>query len=227
MVVVTSPLRVTTKGKIIPARSFGNCRWCDARDVRLQYLMCTNCFSIANMVPSKVQVILNRPEVKKRLRDSGATPRAITPELYSFFMHPKTQFPSERSYRAHWERMLSEAFTFASDADISLRIEELKKEEAEIPSEQHLREVIGVEKLIYFMLKVGVLCDMLKLDPDDDEGFCVVCWKPTPSEKHMLCTQCRSDIIREMEVDEETPDDGPKQYKGMATSDIVLKNRRR
>ncbi|MFH1742058.1 MAG: hypothetical protein ABIH23_23900 [bacterium] len=214
------------KRQTIPQRSFGNCRWCATTDVRLQYLMCTKCFWVADMVPSKVSVLLSRPEIKKRLREAGPTIKNVVPELRTFVLDPKMRFPPDLSSHQHWDRMLTQCAKVISDADLHKESVDLKNQSLEIPPRQELRAKIGLERLLYFILKVAVLCKKIDLK-GDEEGFCVVCWKPTPTEKHMLCTQCRSDLIREVQIDEKPEDTEPKVYKGMATRDIVLKDRRR
>ena len=212
----------------IPPRSFGNCRWCATRDVRLQYLMCTKCFRIADMIPSKIQVLLSRPEVKKRLRDGGTTVTNVVPELRVFVTDSKRRFPSERGDQEHWEVMLKEARGFGSEADVLKRAEDLKGQGVEVPTREEVKETIGLERLLHFILKIAVLCQKLKFEHDENEdGFCVVCWKDTPSEKHMLCTQCRDELVREVQPEETLIEDAPKVRKGMATSDIILKDRRR
>ncbi|MFH1743015.1 MAG: hypothetical protein ABIH23_28755 [bacterium] len=212
----------------IPVRSFGNCRWCGATDVRLQYLMCPNCFSIAGMIPSKVSMLSNRPDVKKRLKEGGATVNNVVPELRDFLSDPKTRFPSERSYQEHWNTMLSQTADFASESDLHVRAVELKSQGEEIPEKDQLKKTIGLEKLLHFMLKVAVLSGTLNLKRDESEdGFCVVCWKSTPSEKHMLCMRCRDELVTDAQSGEEFIDTTPKPRKGMATIDIILRNRKR
>ena len=89
----------------IPKTGFGLCRWCNEENQRLQYLMCSKCFRIANMLPSKTMVLLNRPEIKKRLGEEGATIRNIAPELRKFILDPKCRFPSEISDQNQWKTM--------------------------------------------------------------------------------------------------------------------------
>ena len=178
------------------------------------------------MIPSKVGVLLSRPEVKKLLRETGPTFKNVVPELRKFVLDPKMRFPPDHSSHQHWDRMLTQCAKVIAESDIHKQIADLENEGSEIPSQGELREKIGLERLLHFILKVAVLCKKIDLK-GDEEGFCVVCWKPTPTEKHMLCTQCRSDLIREVQIDEKPEDTEPRGYKGMATRDIVLKDRRR
>lgn len=219
-------LSMDRKGSI-PARSFGACHWCGAQSVRLQYLMCNDCFGIADTIPSKTQILLRSADVKKRL-GGNVTAKKITPELRAFVLEPKNRFPVERSYQDHWAVILSQLPTHVLPEDVHRYASDLMDKGADVPEEDEIVRMIGVEKFLYYVLKIAVLRNVLRLDTDEDEeGFCVVCWKPTISEEHMLCSSCRDDLAPDSSDDGPGPEEEVKPYMGMKTRDIVLGKRGR
>lgn len=172
----------------IPKISFGLCRWCGEENQRLQYLMCSSCFRIANMIPSKTMVLLNRPEIKKRLGPGGTTIRNITPELRRFIMDPKSRFPPEMSDREHWEIMRQEAADRVTQKDVRIYLEDMiSRGVHELPpSDDELIALVGLEILLRFILHVGVIRGLLKIDIAGEEDFfsdiCEECMKDTMQE---------------------------------------------
>ncbi|MFH1738864.1 MAG: hypothetical protein ABIH23_07630 [bacterium] len=213
--------------EFIPIRSFGFCRWCGAERVRLQYMMCPDCFRISNMLPSKTSVLLNRPEVKKRLKSDGATIKNIAPELCVFLTDPKTRFPAERSYQEHWGVMLEQSLNFISESDVSRHIDTLEEKGVEdIPAEEELEKTLGLEHLLRFILHVAVLRGLLKLDQDEEgESFCILCGQPAALGSRTLCSQCRSEIVQDDSDMDRPTEEVARAPQGMATRDIVLRKR--
>lgn len=211
--------------EIIPPRSFGHCRWCGAESVRLQYLMCPDCFRISELIPSKTSVLLNRPDVRKRI--AGTTVKAITPELRKFLLDPNSRFPPERSYQQHWNIIQEQAISLVSDSDVKKLANEMleEMEEDEIPDSDELETIVGVETVLRFMLHVAVLRGTLKLDDEDLDGSCIVCGKPTIEGTRGLCSACRGELIREVPDVEKQAPPAEKPYAGMKSRDIILGKR--
>lgn len=159
--------------ELIPIRSFGHCRWCGEEGAKLQYLMCTDCFSIASMMPSKVTVVMNQPEVKKALEKKGTNIRTITPELVKFLLNPKNKFPHGIQAKEHWDQMLDECVEYVNDDDVAEVYAELKKERRRQggppPDEDEIAEILGMESTIRFFLLYCVIRGLLKIEMSDDE----------------------------------------------------------
>ena len=223
--------------EVIPPRSFGYCRWCGAEGVRLQYLMCPNCARIADMIPSKTSVLLNRPEIKKRLRAGNMTLENVVPELRAFLMDPKSRFPPERGNLEHWKQMQEQVISMVSEADINRYYENLlsQKREAEendeefgeLPSEDELEVMVGLDNLFRYILHIAVLRGLLKLDTDDDvEQSCMVCGRPVGVEGKSICSICRNEIVHDA-PEPEIEASPVKTQLGMNTRDIVMAKRNR
>ncbi len=222
----------TGEGKdAIPPRSFGFCRWCGAERVRLQYLLCPDCFRIADMIPSKTSVVMNRPEVKKRLRGM-ATVKKLTPELRIFLTDPKTRFPADRNHIEHWEKMIEQSRTLVSDSDIRRYIDNLcanvdEDEEVNVPPDEEVEEIVSLENILRFFLHVAVLRGALKLDEDPDDASCMVCGHQTAVGSRSLCSSCRNELVHDVS------DSGPaeaapaKIQLGMHSRDIIMGKRGR
>lgn len=212
--------------EIIPARSFGNCRWCAAESVRLQFLMCADCFLVAETVPSKTNVLLNRPDVKKRLK-GGVTLRKVLPELRSFLLDEKSRFPTERRSIEHWAAMQEQTISLVTDSDISRRILELKEAgEKDLPTADELATMIGLDTMLRFVLHVAILRGVMKLDTSDEEGMCLVCGRTTEAGSRALCPACRTDLIREVPDSAPMLVEEPKANVGMNTRDLIMGKRR-
>lgn len=214
--------------EVIPKRSFGFCRWCEAESVRLSYLMCPNCFRFEEAIPSKTSVLLNRPEVKKRLAGI-VTVKTIVPELRAFLLDPKTRFPPERGLQEHWQTIQEVAVENVSDSDIRRRVEELMERGVEeTPPEEELERDIGLEIVLRFILHVAVIRGVLKID-DEDDGVCVICGNDTEGGGQTLCHTCKSELTRDMS-DGDSPmveEEAPRKQLGMNTRDITLGKRGR
>jgi len=212
---------------IIPQRGFGNCRWCAAQDVRLSYLMCGDCFRIAEMVPSKTKMLMGRPDVKKRL-GREVTIKTVAMELRDFVLDPKNRFPAEQSQQAHWDKMVDQVRSEVSQAEIGRCVASLiERGVEEPPSQSDIAKLAGVERLLRFILHVSVLRDLLRIDMDEeDAAFCCICGKPAAEGGKSLCPQCRSEILRQS-GQEEVQEEKPKPYMGMNVIDIILKDRGR
>ncbi|HOE11543.1 MAG TPA: hypothetical protein PLQ35_11835 [bacterium] len=212
---------------IIPQRSFGNCRWCAAQDVRLSYLMCGDCFRIAEMIPSKTRMLIGRPNVRKRLgRD--ITIKTVAAELREFLLDPKNRFPAEQSQQTHWEKMVSQVRSEVSPADISRCVAGLiERGIEELPSQSDLAKLAAVDRLLRFMLHISVLRDLLRIELDqEDAACCCICGRPAAQGSKALCSQCRSEILRQS-GQEEVQQERPKPYMGMKAIDIIMKDRGR
>lgn len=214
---------------VIPPRGFGLCRWCGADRVRLQYLMCGDCFRIADLVPSKTNVLLNRPEVRKQLQGENPSIKRIVSPLREFLLDPKMRFPPENSFQDHWKKMLDHCQQQVTDEEFESRYEQLKESGSDLLGDDRAMEaMIGTESLLRFILHVAVSRDLVDIEDDDREGFCVVCRNPTAEEKHMLCLMCRDELCQQQLMEEDTSLEAEKKApRGMATSDYILGDRRR
>ncbi len=212
---------------IIPRRSFGNCRWCGAENARLDYLMCADCFRIADMVPSKTKILLNRPEVRKRLKGEDINVNNVAGELWTFLSDASVRFPADPSLKKHWEKMIEENIALVTREDLYREIEEAKENgTADLGSEQEAARKIGVENLLRFILTVAVLKGSLNLDITDERvERCMICNRPTHEVEHYLCTVCRNEYIRDTSL-EDSASEEEKIVPRMATIDIVLGKRR-
>lgn len=167
--------------ELIPIRSFGHCRWCGTEGAKLQYLMCTSCYNIASLMPSKVTVVMNQPDIKKSLEKRGINIRTITPELVKFLLNPKNKFPPGVQAKEHWDQMLDEAIDYVNDDEIAEMYEEIKKERRrqglELPDEDEIAEIIGMESTIRFFLFYCVIRGLLKIEmsEEDKEEFERIC----------------------------------------------------
>lgn len=212
--------------EIIPTRSFGHCRWCGTEGKRLSFLMCPDCARIAEMIPSKTNVLLNRPEVKRRL-GGGATVGIVVPELRNFLMDAKARFPPERSYAEHWDTMIEQAVSLVGDGDVRKRIAEMIDDDSidtdSIPPTSEIEKQVGVDNVIRFILHVAVLRGILKLDSDGG-GSCMICGRESDEDGHLICVPCRNDIGSDVS-DAGPALEEPKPYAGMHTSDITQKRR--
>jgi hypothetical protein len=159
--------------ELIPIRSFGHCRWCGEEGAKLQYLMCTNCFNIAGMMPSKVTVVMNQPDVKKSLEKKGINIRTITPMLVRFLLNPKNKFPPGIQAKEHWDQMLDECVEYVNEDEIAEVYDELKKERRRQggppPDEDEIAEIIGMEGTIRYFLLYCVIRGLLKIEMTDEE----------------------------------------------------------
>ncbi|MBN2329417.1 MAG: hypothetical protein JXR73_19910 [Candidatus Omnitrophica bacterium] len=145
------------------------------------------------MIPSKTMVLLNQPEVKKRLHKKGPTIRNITPELRRFLCNPKTRFAPDANDRAHWEIMQRESAKNVKNEDVRLFLEQLPSHESRVlPStDEELFRIIGMETLLRYILHVSVIRGLLKMDLDeDDKAFC-----------HDVCDECMEDALSESLID--------------------------
>ena len=218
-----------TRG-LIPARSVGDCRWCGAQMTRLQYLMCSDCSRIAERIPSKVQVILRSPGFAKST-EGRATIEKVIPELTRFILDSKQNFPANPRDQEHWSIMLNESQALVSRADLLDRAREMKREPdvEELPTEQELKRIMGAERLLRYMMHVAVQQGALKLEGGgEDTKFCVVCGRSTSEEIRMLCYRCMNELaIEAPDTDSSEEEEKSSGFKGMATRDIVLGDRRR
>lgn len=204
----------------IPKISFGLCRWCGSENQRMQYLMCPNCFRVANMIPSKTMVLLNRPEVKKRLA-GGATIRNITPELRRFLKDPKTRFPPEQAERKHWDAMQEEAAANVTQRDIKIYLEDMiSRGVHELPpTDEELAAVVGLESILRFILHVSVIRGLLKIDYDEEEA----------KNFNEVCQDCMEEAIVEdptqgIEPDKTLKETSPIDNRpGMKIRELIMK----
>lgn len=159
--------------ELIPIRSFGHCRWCGTEGAKLQYLMCMDCYNIAGMMPSKVTVVMNQPDVKKALEKEGTNIRTITPELVKFLLNRKNKFPPGIQAKEHWDQMLDEAIEYVNEDEIAELYKEIKKERRrqglELPDEEELAEMIGMESTIRFFLFYCVLRGLLRIEMSEED----------------------------------------------------------
>lgn len=205
----------------IPKYGFGLCRWCGQENQRLQYLMCSKCFRIANMMPSKTMVLLNRPDVKKQLGAEGATIRNITPELRRFLSDPQTRFLPEHNDRKHWEGMLEEAADHVAPKDVRAFLEEVvSRGDRDLPSsDDELLALVGMEIILRFVLHVSVIRGLLKLDIDvgEDEFFDELC---QDCMEEAILDDPTQGILREKSAPENHASE-PKA--GMKVRDLIIK----
>ncbi len=159
--------------ELIPIRSYGHCRWCGAEGAKLQYLMCMDCFNIAGMMPSKVTVVMNQPDVKKALEKKGINIRTISPELVKFLLNPKNKFPPGIQAKEHWDQMIDECMEYVSDEDVEERIAPLRKERRrqglQPPDEEEIAEIIGMENTIRYFLLYCVIRGLLKIEMSNED----------------------------------------------------------
>ncbi len=208
--------------KSIQENGFGNCRWCGAEDIRLQYLMCPNCFKMSNKVPSKAMVLLNKPEIKQKLGEKGATLTTFTPELRKFITGEETNFPPEKDDISHWTLMQEVAQKNVEQKDIQFYIREMVKKAGYPlpPTDEELFKIIGLECMLRFIIRSLVQRGELKigLDLDEDEFL------DDLQEKCMDAT-----VLKEDQADwkpQETAVQtilGADDKKGMNVRDIIMK----
>ncbi len=204
----------------IPERSFGHCNWCGEDNVRLHYLMCNDCFRISNMVPSKAQVLLNRPDLKKKYKEIGATIKNVASDLRRFLLDPKTRFPNERYDKEHWEKIQEEGADNASSTEVNILLDQMQEQGVDpLPEQEEVERLVGIDKTLRFMMRVGVLRGVLKMDSDgeDDEFF-----------RKMIESCMENAIAEDMKLGgEQKPSlQENKPRAGMATRDLVMKRRK-
>jgi hypothetical protein len=155
----------------IPESGFGNCRWCGAENTRLQYLMCPDCFKLSNKVPSKAMVLLNKPEIKQKLGEKGATLTTFTPELRKFITGEDANFPPEKKETPHWILMQQVAQKNVEQKDIQFYIKEMVKNAGYPlpPTDEELFRIIGLECMLRFIIRTLVQRGELKIGIDLDE----------------------------------------------------------
>jgi len=155
----------------IPVRGFGRCRWCGAEGSKLQYLMCPDCISIARMMPSKTHVVMNQPSLKDTFQKTGKTISAITPELVKFLLNPKNKFPSGLDAKKHWDKMVLEASEYVTSEEVSEVFASIKKtkQAQDLPSEDELQEILGMEGTIRYFLLYCVNQGLIKIEISEED----------------------------------------------------------
>ena len=208
-------------GKTIPEAGFGTCRWCGLEDTRLQFLMCPKCFRISNMVPSKAMVLLNRPDLKRKLGPGGATLINFTPELRDFLLDPSSNFPIEESDIEHFEVMKKESISSVTQKDIKFYVHTLVSEgDYELPeTDEELFKIIGLEHMLRFIIRVCVERGLLKVNIDLDEDDSI----------RDMCEDClENPVLKEEPEDwkaprQSDPFDVSTPKEGMKVRDIIMK----
>lgn len=157
--------------KSIPERAFGTCRWCGAESVTLTYLMCPDCNRISNLIPSKAMVLINNPQIKRKLASSGLTIRTLAPHLHEFIANPESKFPPEKTDLEHWQTLLEYAPDQASDDDVKNYVSRIMDSDAiALPTKEEARQNAGVEVILRFMMLVGLVRGVLRIKMDEDDA---------------------------------------------------------
>ncbi len=209
----------------LPERSFGDCYWCGAKMQRLQYTMCSDCIRIAEIIPSKAQVLLNTPDLVKDI-EGKTTVEKIVPEMRRYVTRTEYDFPRKGDLQRHWETMIEEVQYSISNSDVDdFKQKQPSDDDENITDEEEIKRCLAIERLLRFMLHVAVQQNSLNLPQEGGKKFCVVCGKTTPEEKHMLCLRCRDELVLETPETDSLMEETPSPLKGMATRDMV-RNRR-
>jgi hypothetical protein len=206
----------------IPQRSFGRCNWCGEESCRLSFLMCTNCFRIANMIPSKTMVLLNQPDVKRALEPTGTTIRHVAPHLRMFLEDPRSKFPHEKSDLKLWEAIKKEMVEFLSPGEIRNYRIKLIESDVQLPDEDELAFWVGSEKYLQFVLRVAVIRGELKMDfdPEDEDFFQKMIEVCTANTMNDTLEGLGKSSEQKLQIDTDK-----KSSIGMNTRDITLKKR--
>ncbi len=224
-----TPGSAQDRSNAIPPRGFGNCRWCGAESIRMQYLLCNDCWRIADQMQSKTQVLLKNPKFKNRFKAGEVTLSKTATELRKSLQTGELRLPSDSTYQKQWEKIVEQTCGTITEEDLEKWIVRKTEEgEKDIPPENEWRETMGIENFLCFVLRVSVLRGSLKFDYDpQDEAFCIVCGAETVAEDRSLCGQCRSEYIKDTSDTPKETDDSQRRYPGMATADIVLRGKRK
>lgn len=209
----------------IPSRGFGDCYWCGAHMQRLEYCMCAVCNRVAESVPSKVQMVLNTPNLMKKIVGKTTVENIIL-EIRRFATRTERDFPRKGDLQRHWETMIDEVQSRISDSEIDEFIRKHRPDgDEDTENEGEITRNLAIERLLRFMLHVAIQQGAINMQQEISEKYCVVCGKKTSAEKHMLCLRCRDELILESPEMDNNTEKISTTPKGMATRDMV-RNRR-